>query len=111
MSTVLQPAGQLPQPLVNEPVPKERGDGVIKFGVVGYGYWGPNVVRNLDQLDGSQVEADQLFSSGTRYESGPRSGPSKGAVSSASWASPWLRLGTVGVVTALRASAMPCNGS
>jgi len=30
---------------------------VVKFGVVGYGYWGPNVVRNLDQLDGSTVVA------------------------------------------------------
>ena len=30
---------------------------MIKFGVIGYGYWGPNVVRNLDQLDGSQVVA------------------------------------------------------
>src|SRR6185437_4659764 len=30
---------------------------MIKFGVVGYGYWGPNVVRNLDQLDGSAVVA------------------------------------------------------
>jgi predicted dehydrogenase len=30
---------------------------MIKFGVVGYGYWGPNVVRNLDQLDGSSVVA------------------------------------------------------
>lgn len=30
---------------------------MIKFGVVGYGYWGPNVVRNLDQLDGSTVAA------------------------------------------------------
>jgi predicted dehydrogenase len=29
----------------------------VKFGVVGYGYWGPNVVRNLDQIDGSQVVA------------------------------------------------------
>jgi predicted dehydrogenase len=57
MSTVLQPASQLPQPLVNEPAPKERGDGVTKFGVVGYGYWGPNVVRNLDQFDGSEVVA------------------------------------------------------
>jgi len=28
---------------------------MIKFGVIGYGYWGPNVVRNLDQLDGSTV--------------------------------------------------------
>jgi predicted dehydrogenase len=30
---------------------------VVKFGVVGYGYWGPNVVRNLDQLEGSAVVA------------------------------------------------------
>jgi predicted dehydrogenase len=30
---------------------------MIKFGVVGYGYWGPNVVRNLEQLDGSAVVA------------------------------------------------------
>lgn len=55
MSTVLQPAGQLPQPLLTDPTRKERGDGVVKFGVVGYGYWGPNVVRNLDQYDGSEV--------------------------------------------------------
>jgi predicted dehydrogenase len=57
MSTVLQPASQLPQPLVSESVPQERGNGVVKFGVVGYGYWGPNVVRNLDQYDGSEVVA------------------------------------------------------
>ncbi len=30
---------------------------MIRFGVIGYGYWGPNVVRNLDQLDGSEVVA------------------------------------------------------
>jgi len=30
---------------------------MVKFGVIGYGYWGPNVVRNLDQLEGSQVAA------------------------------------------------------
>ena len=28
-----------------------------KFGVVGYGYWGPNVVRNLDRLDEAEVVA------------------------------------------------------
>ena len=28
---------------------------MIKFGVVGYGYWGPNVVRNLDSLENSKV--------------------------------------------------------
>src|SRR5580698_5890848 len=36
---------------------KGSGETVVKFGVVGYGYWGPNVVRNLDQLDGSKVVA------------------------------------------------------
>jgi predicted dehydrogenase len=30
---------------------------LIKFGVVGYGYWGPNVVRNLDRLDQTKVVA------------------------------------------------------
>jgi predicted dehydrogenase len=27
----------------------------MKFGVIGYGYWGPNVVRNLMGLEGSEV--------------------------------------------------------
>lgn len=27
----------------------------MNFGVIGYGYWGPNIVRNLASLDGSQV--------------------------------------------------------
>jgi predicted dehydrogenase len=30
---------------------------MIRFGVIGYGYWGPNVVRNLVSLDGAQVLA------------------------------------------------------
>jgi predicted dehydrogenase len=29
----------------------------MNFGVIGYGYWGPNVVRNLASLDGSRVLA------------------------------------------------------
>ena len=29
----------------------------MNFGVVGYGYWGPNIVRNLASLDDSQVLA------------------------------------------------------
>lgn len=29
----------------------------MNFGVIGYGYWGPNIVRNLMSLDGSQVRA------------------------------------------------------
>jgi predicted dehydrogenase len=30
---------------------------MVKFGVVGYGYWGPNVVRNLDHLEEAEVVA------------------------------------------------------
>jgi predicted dehydrogenase len=30
---------------------------MIRFGVIGYGYWGPNIVRNLDNLDSTQVVA------------------------------------------------------
>jgi len=30
---------------------------MINFGVIGYGYWGPNVVRNLCSLDDCQVRA------------------------------------------------------
>ena len=30
---------------------------MVKFGVIGYGYWGPNVVRNLDQTEGASVVA------------------------------------------------------
>lgn len=30
---------------------------MIRFGVIGYGYWGPNVVRNLRNIEGAQVAA------------------------------------------------------
>jgi len=30
---------------------------MVRFGVIGYGYWGPNVVRNLATLEGSEVIA------------------------------------------------------
>jgi predicted dehydrogenase len=36
---------------------QERSNVPIKFGVVGYGYWGPNVVRNLDRLEKTEVVA------------------------------------------------------
>jgi predicted dehydrogenase len=35
----------------------KQGSDVIRFGVIGYGYWGPNVVRNLSQLDKADVLA------------------------------------------------------
>jgi len=30
---------------------------MMRFGVIGYGYWGPNIVRNLRALDSTQVVA------------------------------------------------------
>jgi len=36
---------------------EKRASDVIRFGVIGYGYWGPNVVRNLDQLEKADVLA------------------------------------------------------
>ena len=27
----------------------------MDFGVIGYGYWGPNIVRNLMSLEGASV--------------------------------------------------------
>ena len=29
---------------------------MIRVGVIGYGYWGPNIVRNLHGLDSTRVE-------------------------------------------------------
>jgi len=29
----------------------------VNFGVIGYGYWGPNIVRNLASLEGSRIVA------------------------------------------------------
>jgi predicted dehydrogenase len=33
------------------------GGDVVRVGVVGYGYWGPNIVRNLQALDNAQLVA------------------------------------------------------
>src|SRR5450755_3109284 len=33
-----------------------RGKNMIKIGVIGYGYWGPNIVRNFHRSKGSRVE-------------------------------------------------------
>jgi len=37
----------------SRPVPRD----VIRFGVIGYGYWAPNIVRNLGSLPGAHVTA------------------------------------------------------
>jgi predicted dehydrogenase len=40
---------------ISVPTPRFRASSTIKFGVVGYGYWGPNIVRNLQNLSGVEI--------------------------------------------------------
>jgi len=46
---------------------ENRVNNVIRFGVIGYGYWGPNVVRNLKQLEKSRVLAVCDRDAGARH--------------------------------------------
>jgi predicted dehydrogenase len=39
------------------PATQKSVSDLVKFGVIGYGYWGPNVVRNLKQLKNTDVVA------------------------------------------------------
>src|SRR6202161_2431232 len=44
-------------PLEEAVIAQRENAALIKFGIIGYGYWGPNVVRNLDRLDETKVVA------------------------------------------------------
>jgi predicted dehydrogenase len=50
-------AETLPATASAPPVTVAAGDAVVRVGVVGYGYWGPNIVRNLSGLDRCEVVA------------------------------------------------------
>src|SRR5271154_5913181 len=39
------------------PVPNTSSDSVLRVGVIGYGYWGPNIVRNFHAQERSRVVA------------------------------------------------------
>src|SRR6202161_3355707 len=45
------------KPSAENAIQEQGSPALIKFGVVGYGYWGPNVVRNLERLDETEVVA------------------------------------------------------
>ena len=34
---------------------KDGKEGLIRMAVIGYGYWGPNVVRNFSSTEGVEV--------------------------------------------------------
>src|SRR5437879_3948750 len=37
--------------------PEQKSKALVRFGIVGYGYWGPKVIRNLDLLEEAKVVA------------------------------------------------------
>lgn len=39
----------------NSPSTPKRGSDVVRFGMIGYGYWGPKVLRNLEHLPKAEV--------------------------------------------------------
>lgn len=41
-------------PVQPYPTPR-KANGRVKFGVIGYGYWGPNIVRNLQSIGDAEV--------------------------------------------------------
>ena len=58
MAVVLNPSNA--SPIETLPEPGLTGVGaapLLRVGVIGYGYWGPNVVRNFAEVAGAQVWA------------------------------------------------------
>jgi predicted dehydrogenase len=43
--------------VLDMPIAAEPKAGTVRVGVIGYGYWGPNIVRNLQGLDDCQLVA------------------------------------------------------
>ena len=46
-----------PQGLAADAVPLAKSADAVRVGVIGYGYWGPNIVRNLHALDNCDLVA------------------------------------------------------
>lgn len=45
------------EPQGSNATPNDRKKGLVRFGIVGYGYWGPKVIRNLALLEEAEVVA------------------------------------------------------
>jgi len=62
-----------PDSAVSQAQADKTGSEVVRVGVIGYGYWGPNLVRNFAEAAGSQitmvsdVSADRLARASRRY--------------------------------------------
>src|SRR5687767_2638519 len=45
----------MPAAIARPEAPQERPANLLRVGVIGYGYWGPNIVRNLQNIETCQV--------------------------------------------------------
>lgn len=70
----------------------------MNFGVIGYGYWGPNIVRNLENLEDSRVLAIAEISSSARLRV-QKAYPSINVTSDASEVISSLKIDAVAIVT------------
>src|SRR2546423_8923313 len=52
---LMSPLTTSPVRLLPDAVPSAAGGPAVGVGVIGYGYWGPNVVRNFAEVAGAQV--------------------------------------------------------
>src|SRR5258705_848836 len=43
--------------MITSAVPLDKPAGAVRVGVIGYGYWGPNIVRNLTGLENCELAA------------------------------------------------------
>ena len=48
----------LTKPQDSNAAEEQSSKALVRFGVVGYGYWGPKVIRNLDLLEETEVSRD-----------------------------------------------------
>lgn len=70
----------------------------MNFGVIGYGYWGPNIARNLAILEGSQIIAIADMDSGARQRA-QRAHPSALVVSDSKEILASTRIDAVAIVS------------
>jgi predicted dehydrogenase len=57
MSTGTTPAEMLVAPQARRENAGGFDSGIVRMGVIGYGYWGPNIVRNVSSLDRCELVA------------------------------------------------------
>jgi predicted dehydrogenase len=54
-ASIREPKLRVVSPTADDAAPRTRSD-LVRIGVIGYGYWGPNIVRNFHGVDACEVK-------------------------------------------------------